>query len=113
MSERVAVVGSRDFGDWNAVRAFIRTLPAGTTVVSGAARGVDSVAAECARACKLAVLEFPADWVEYGRSAGFRRNQQIVDAADRVVAFWDGQSKGTAHTIELAKKAGKPVEIIR
>ena len=50
---------------------------------------------------------FPADWERYGRSAGFKRNQQMVDtllAGDCVVALWDGQSRGTMHTVTMAKR---------
>jgi hypothetical protein len=54
---------------------------------------------------------YPALWDVYGKSAGYRRNADIVKAADRIVAFWDGKSSGTKHTIKLAKQAGKPVEI--
>jgi nucleoside 2-deoxyribosyltransferase len=81
-------------------------------VVSGGARGVDLEAEGAARARGLAVQIFPADWDKYGKRAGFLRNQQIVDAADTVVAFHDGVSRGTLHTIGLAKAAGKPVRII-
>jgi len=52
--------------------------------------------------------EFPADWERFGKSAGFERNKYIVTAADVVVAFWDGKSKGTEHTLEIAKKQKKP-----
>jgi hypothetical protein len=41
------------------------------------------------------------------------RNQQMVDQCDKVVAFWDGQSRGTKHTVDLATAKGIPVDIIR
>jgi hypothetical protein len=53
-------------------------------------------------------LEFQPDWEKLGKSAGFARNADIVKNSDYVVAFWDGQSKGTRHSLELAQKAGKP-----
>lgn len=112
-AERIAVVGSRDFRSLELVNKYIAELPPGTTVVSGAARGVDSTAAAAARARGLEVVEFPAQWRLYGKRAGFKRNALIVEQADRVVAFWNGASRGTAHTIELARRAGKPVEIVR
>lgn len=108
----VAIVGSRDFADEQAVRAYVRALPTGTTVVSGGARGPDSWAENEARLCALGVVVFHAEWDRLGRRAGFLRNKLIVDRADRVVAFWDQRSRGTQHTIDLAREAGKPVEIV-
>lgn len=108
---RIAIVGSREYGDMKAVRAFVRSIPKGSTVVSGGARGVDTVAAEEAVLRGLTVSTHSALWGKHGKSAGFLRNKQIVEEADEVVAFWDGKSRGTKHTIDLARKAGKPVKI--
>lgn len=109
---KVAIVGSRDYHDWAKVREYVRALPFGSVVVSGGARGVDRIAENEARRHGIATEIFPADWQGLGKRAGFVRNQEIVDAADRVVAFWNGVSRGTAHTIELARMAGKPLEVI-
>jgi hypothetical protein len=76
-------------------------------VVSGGARGVDSWAVDFARARGLHFEEYPADWDRYGKSAGYHRNRDLVDKADFVVAFWDGVSRGTFHTIQLALQAEK------
>lgn len=110
---KVAIVGSRDYGNLEAVRAYVRGLPKDTVIVSGGARGVDSVAEQEARRCGLEVLIFPAEWGKYGKSAGYRRNVDIVTAADQVVAFWDGVSRGTKHSIDLARAQGKLLEIKR
>jgi hypothetical protein len=109
----VAIVGSRDYVRLDDVRRFVEALPPGTIVVSGGARGVDTAAIEAAAARGLATKVYPADWMREGKRAGYLRNYAIVDAADEVVAFWDGASRGTAHTITLAQVAGKPVRIIR
>jgi len=115
---KVAIVGSRNWPNFQQVRDYVMVLPAGTEVVSGGAPGVDAAAEGAARyrwyRCKDVPQPtvFRADWSRFGRSAGPRRNAQMVEYADRVVAFWDGKSPGTKHTIGLAKKAGKPVEII-
>lgn len=108
---RIAIVGSRDYPRWDVIRKYIATLPAGTVVVSGGARGVDSVAVKDAQLRGLEVRVYPADWENLGKGAGFVRNQQIVDDADKVVAFWDEKSRGTMDTVARAKKAGKPVTI--
>ena len=108
---RIAIVGSRDYGDMTRVIDFVRSLDKLDVVVSGGARGVDTVAARTAQLCGLTVVEYPADW-SLGRHAGFVRNTQIVENCDRVVAFWDGVSHGTRDTIMRARKAGIPVEVI-
>lgn len=109
----IAIVGSREYAKLDAVRQYVSKLPDDVVVISGGARGVDSVAEAAAKRRGLEVKIFPAFWGQYGKRAGFMRNKQIVAAADRVVAFWDGLSPGTLSTIQLATEAGKPVEVIR
>lgn len=112
-SERVAVVGSRRYPRESEVREFVRSLAGGSVVISGGARGVDAWAEDEARQCGLGVVVHRAHWERWGRRAGFIRNELIVAEADRVVAFWDGESRGTRHTIEVARAKGKPVEVRR
>lgn len=110
---RVAIVGSRDYPDPDQVRAYVEQLPEGTVVVTGGARGVDKVAEEAARARGLPVEVLPADWERYGRSAGMRRNYEVLQRADEVAAFWNGESPGTQHMIELAQSSGRPLQIFQ
>lgn len=109
----LAIIGSRNFSNLGLVADYVRRLPSDTVVISGGARGVDLTAAVAARSTGLTVREFLPDWERYGKSAGFKRNAQIVEAADRLVAFWDGRSRGTADTISKARDAGLIVTIIR
>ncbi len=89
-----------------------RVRISGTTIViSGAARGVDSYAATAARLFDLTLIEHPADWKLHGRAAGAIRNKVVVDQADRVVAFWDGESPGTYDALKQARRAGKPFQV--
>lgn len=111
--KKVAIVGSREGVSRLRVGAYVCSLPKDTIIVSGGARGVDQAAEFYAKHAGLEIIVFPAEWDKYGKRAGFVRNKLIVDAADRIVAFWDGASKGTKHTIDLALKQGKPVEVIR
>ena len=112
---RVAVVGSRDVVDSSKIQhqiaTVLRSYPVVPELVSGGARGVDRLAEMAARSLHVPMLIFKADWLAHGKRAGFLRNQQIVDNCDEVHAWWDGKSKGTAHTIALARKAGKPVTV--
>lgn len=108
---RIAIIGSRHYPRPAPVAAYISRLPADTVVVSGGAPGVDSMAEEAAASRGLETLVFNADWRQLGRRAGPIRNARIVAHADRVVAFWDGASRGTLNTVVLALRAGLPVEI--
>lgn len=113
MSERVAVVGSRDFPDPAAtVEYFLSTLPHDVVIISGDARGIDRAAAAWAEAnlAHRPIVVRP-DWNGYGKLAGKHRNWDIVRQADRVIAFWDGTSNGTAHSIAAAVRYQKPVTI--
>jgi len=108
---KVAIVGSRDYSRRVDVEAFVAGLPIDTEVVSGGARGVDTWAQLAAVKRGLHVTIFKAEWELHGRAAGYIRNEYIINYADLIVAFWDGQSRGTAHSIALADKVGKPYEI--
>ncbi len=83
-----------------------------TDVISGGARGVDKAAEYWAKRNGIPTTIILPDWDTYGKSAGFRRNIEMVECADAVVAVWDGVSRGTAHSIDYAKKRGKPVHVI-
>lgn len=110
---KVAIVGSRDFTDYERFKKAIEGVVfEGDTIISGGARGADSLARRYAVEKGLQYVELPAQWETYGKSAGFRRNQQIVEEAEFVVAFWDYESKGTKSTIDLAIKSEKLIYVI-
>lgn len=110
---KVAVVGSRGFGDLEMVRAYVRSLPVGTVVVSGGARGVDSVAVAEAERIGLETIVFIPNWKKHGKRGGIIRNTLIVESADMLVAFWDGQSAGTGSSILLAQEKGIPTDVYK
>ena len=107
---KIAVIGSRSVGSID----LAKYLPDNVScIISGGAKGVDSIAAEYARANGIELQEFLPDYSKYpGRVAPLKRNDLIVAACDMVMAFWDGVSKGTKYTIDRARKAGKRVQII-
>ena len=84
-----------------------------TEVVIGCAQGADSHGETVARSMGIPVARFPADWKQYGKSAGIRRNAQMAEYADALIAVWDGQSRGTKNMIELASAKGLLVFVYR
>lgn len=112
---KLAVIGSRTFNDYPRLKMSLdvyNTLYPITLIVSGGARGTDSLAERYAEEKGIPMQIFPAQWNKYGRSAGYKRNRDIIMACDKVYAFWDMKSTGTGNSIELAKKLGKPVSIV-
>ncbi|MBE6600545.1 MAG: DUF2493 domain-containing protein [Ruminococcaceae bacterium] len=106
---KVAVIGSRDIHVEN-LEAY---LPQDCEeLVSGGAVGVDSCAAEYAKEKGIKITVFLPEYERYGRGAPIVRNKKIVDYSDKVIAFWNGSSKGTASVIKYAEKTGKPCEIV-
>lgn len=113
---KLAVVGSRGFTDY-ALATFILNeymdISGGSLhIISGGARGADSLAVRFAVDNSLPLITFLPDWERYGKSAGYIRNADIVKTADELIAFWDSKSKGTLHSINLARKQGKTVVVI-
>ena len=105
---RVAIIGSRGIQ----AKDLTPYLPADTTaIVSGGARGVDACARAYALAHGLPLTEFLPDYRRYGKAAPLKRNQQIIDHADYVVALWDGHSHGTEHAIGLCQRRGVPLRV--
>lgn len=105
---KLAIVGSRNINDYQILEAAIKEynlIP--TSIVSGGADGVDTLAFRYAKQNNIPIVVFKPDWRKYGKSAGFKRNIQIVESSDVVLAIWDGKSKGTKHSIDLANKAKK------
>lgn len=111
---KLAVVGSRDFDDYALLRDSVLTNfdLEDLVIISGGARGADNLAKTFALSYDIPFLEFKADWASYGKSAGYKRNKQIVDSCDLLIAFWDRKSKGTQISIDLADKQDKLFKVV-
>jgi predicted Rossmann fold nucleotide-binding protein DprA/Smf involved in DNA uptake len=114
---KVAVIGSRYFEDFDRAALILDRFSVGE-VVSGGAAGADSVAEKYAESrglpMKVFLPRFKTDpGVPYHPKWFFERNRQIVDYADFVVAFWDMKSNGTRYTLEYARKVGKETHVFR
>jgi hypothetical protein len=82
-------------------------------VISGHASGADSLGEKFAADHNLQCELFPADWEHHGKAAGPIRNAKMAEVADALIAFWDGQSRGTKSMIDLAKRKGLQVAVVR
>lgn len=116
---KLIVAGGRDFDDaqymqesinsW--VESNLSTSNAEVILICGEARGADLLARKLFEANNLPIESFPANWNKYGKRAGLLRNEQMAEVADALIAFWDGESRGTKHMIETMKKLNKPVQV--
>jgi len=110
---KIAVVGSRSFTRYNLMKEELDKEKIITFIVSGGAKGADQLSERYALEKNLPTIILLPDWDQYGKRAGFIRNEQIVNECDKLIAFWDGKSKGTSHSIELAHKLGKEVKVVK
>ena len=118
------VVGSRSVTDYTFVKQKLDKLIGQIRykyriiVVSGGAKGADTLAERYARENGFEFHLMPADWNRYGKRAGYIRNREMHEYIAKFehrgcVAFWDGISRGTAQSFELAKTCGTPLRVIR
>jgi hypothetical protein len=115
---KLAVVGSRTFDDKERLFKLLdKNRDRIEMIVSGGARGADDMAREWAEERGFPCLIFYARWNdesgEFDRGAGFKRNWSICRAADEVLAFWDGKSRGTAHNFEICETLGKKITTLK
>lgn len=118
MEFKLIVAGGREFNDAALLERVLCSM-ADTeyadkeiSIVSGMARGADALAYQFAHKHGIKCYEFYANWNQYGKRAGFLRNEQMGRFADGLLAFWDGQSKGTKGMIDFMYGRNKPVTII-
>ena len=122
---RVIIAGSRDFNDYkllkkSAIEIITKKtmLPDLTRIISGGARGADTLGERFANEMGLEISRFIPDWDGLGKRAGYVRNAEMAKFAVEdnsygvLIAFWDGQSRGTKHMIDLAKRYGLEVHVV-
>jgi len=111
---KVIIAGSRGFSDFQLLYAKCEEVLANSTdveIVSGTAKGADKMGEHYASLKGFGVKLFP-DWNKHGKAAGYLRNKEMADYADVLIAFWDGESRGTQHMVNLAKERNLAVHII-
>ena len=110
---KIIVAGGRDFTNYQVLDKILseEINPPFDCIISGDARGADMLGAQWAAQHGVPLQHFPAYWNQYGKAAGFIRNAEMGDAADSLIAFWDGRSAGTSHMIQTMKRNKKPYKV--
>lgn len=113
---KVIIAGSRNFNDYDKLKEVCNHLLSRqktVEIVSGAARGADKLGEKYALEKGYSIKQFPADWEKHGKRAGYLRNEEMAKYGDALIAFWDGESKGTEHMINLAKKYNLKIKVVK
>ena len=110
---KLIIAGSRTISDFEMLNQALYkfAIPKDIEVVCGMARGADTLGHDYALENNLTIRYFPANWKMHRKAAGFKRNIEMGDYADALLALWDGKSPGTYHMIHYMKSLGKPVYI--
>jgi len=111
---KVIIAGGRTFTDYPLLVNVCNNALSKQTeieIVSGTANGADKLGERYAIEKGYQIKRFPANW-DIGRNAGYIRNEEMAKYADALIVFWDGESKGTKHMIDLAYKYNLKVKII-
>jgi hypothetical protein len=112
---KLAIIGSRTFNDYDLLCEKlnrINSINKITLIVSGGANGADKLGEKYANENNILTKIFLPDWEKFGKKAGYLRNINIINEAECIIAFWDGVSKGTEHSINLAKENKKKCLIV-
>lgn len=114
--KRIIIAGSRDYNDYADFSHWIDLcfgkIKKTIEIISGGARGPDSMGERYANERGIKLKCFPAQWKMHGKRAGIIRNRDMGDYADSLIAFWDGKSRGTKNMIEYMRKLKKKVQVI-
>lgn len=126
MKQRIIIAGSRNFNHYTYLEYVLDSYLSmfiinkrDVTIISGTAKGADRLGELYAEKHNIEVIRCPAHWRIYGRAAGYKRNEEmaVLSMADGCMgvlfAFWDGQSRGTKHMIDLAMKHGVKTYIVK
>lgn len=115
---KVIIAGSRGFSNYKLLKEkcneYLREKRKeyNIIIISGGARGADTLGEKYAQEEGFSLEVFPANWNKFGKSAGFRRNEQMAEVADALIAFWDGKSHGTKHMIEIMENKKLLVRVV-
>jgi hypothetical protein len=115
---KVVVAGGRDFTNYDLLKEKVdnilsqKKLTHKILILSGKSIGADCLGEIYALENNLEILSYPADWGKFGKKAGVKRNAEMINDADALIAFWNGNSQGTKYMIDIATKKGKMIRVI-
>jgi|SRR6218665_814094 len=109
---KIAVIGGRNFNNYELLKSTLDAIPDISEIVSGGAKGTDTLGEKYAREKGIPTKIFKPNW-KLGPHAGDLRGIAIIDNADHVVAFWDGQSRGTKYALNYAREKKLTVQVVR
>lgn len=122
---KIIIAGSRDFNNYELLKQTLDSELSwyseydGFEIVSGTARGADTLGERYAKENLIPLIKFPADWRMLGKRAGIIRNESMAKYSKGtdenygiLFAFWDGKSKGTNNMINIAKKYDMCIQVI-
>lgn len=105
----VVIAGTRNFDNYKLLCQWCDYMlqnydASQVIIISGGARGADALGERYANERGMGLITKPADWNRFGKSAGYIRNEEMAKLGDALILFWDGQSRGSKHMLDLAKK---------
>jgi len=116
---KLIIAGGRSFKDYQLLKSEVMSFIVNNAhtkdieIISGKAIGADLLGERFATEYNFKLIEMPADWDRYGKSAGYIRNKEMAKIATHCICFWDGESKGTKHMIDLANTFNLITKVIR
>lgn len=110
---KLIIAGTRTFKDYDYFKSVVMKnlteMP--TEIISGGAKGTDTLAQEYADEYEIPFTEFPANWEKHGKSAGPIRNREMASHGTHCLVFWDGKSRGTTNMIDIAIGKNLPLVV--
>lgn len=106
---KLLIAGSRGIENFDLSKYIEKDID---TILSGGAKGIDTLAEEYADKMRLSKIILRPRYDLYGKAAPIKRNEELVNMADKILIIWDGESKGTKSTINYAKKLNKEIEVV-
>jgi hypothetical protein len=113
---KLIIAGSRTLTDYSWMETKLNNVLANTTedvtIISGGAKGADQLGERYAETRGYNVIKMPADWATHGKKAGYLRNTEMAKECTHAIIFWDGESPGSKHMIDICKKLNIPNRVI-
>lgn len=114
VKKSIAIIGSKSFNDYNLLKsAMMPYIDKCDSMISGYSKGADKLGEKWADEYSIKKLIFKPDYEKHKESAEIIRNKTIIDNSDLIICFWDGSSKGTKYSIDLAQELDKDILIVR